>query len=112
MSDWRSDGVSSDQVAAIGHAMHLRPGHGHAAGYAGDAKQGLLGSGRKPQRPGWIETCSRSEESRAGNESVSTCTFRWAPYQSTQHTLKLMSHPPYQLYVLLPSLTPHITLNH
>src|SRR3546814_15893656 len=39
--------------------------------------------------PGWargVETAERSEESRVGKDSVSTCRSRWQPYHSKKKT--------------------------
>src|SRR3546814_12753502 len=85
ISDWSSDVCSSD----LGRwRIGLRRGAGGCAG-------GRIGGGRHGGRWGRIggaallalrdqanRLCLRSEERRGGKECVSTCRYRWSPYQS------------------------------
>src|SRR3546814_17742861 len=99
ISDWSSDGCSSDLVRHLVAAddegviiPHLfRPIDGkparqgqsleRLAKFPGLARIGRKIAARRPLRQGGAERAAkRSEERRVGKECVSTCRSRWSPY--------------------------------
>src|SRR3546814_6563407 len=100
ISDWSSDVCSSD-LRVAGHVLvgalagdvaarladdhgqfALVVHHGHVGGPVGEGSVADEGIGRLQEAQrlfGRLER-QRSEERRGGNECVSTCKSRWAPY--------------------------------
>src|SRR3546814_16840420 len=102
ISDWSSDVCSSD----LGHSKEIQASNAeHQCGSDSTAPTPEKPPPWKPRAAsgghliGWslpraehtraVEPRSRrlrSEERRVGNECVSTCSSRWAPYHSTKKT--------------------------
>src|SRR3546814_14660022 len=98
ISDWSSDVCSSDLVhsalrlqaaplpaisgmgIAIAAALLVRY---EALAIAGTTAIGVLAYAEASRRaaPGRLKHRTRSEERRVGKECVSTCRYRWSPYQ-------------------------------
>src|SRR3546814_14237957 len=90
MSDWSSDVCSSDLLA------HLLLDRGQVVHREGIAALGrlhviietVLGRGTEGDLRSRPERLHRSEESRVGNECVSTCRSRWSPYLKSKQNRK------------------------
>src|SRR3546814_2632434 len=93
ISDWSSDVCSSDLAcrrrerrhAGLSRQHHPRLCRGCAAvsvadGGGGTGEAGQCAAALGHRSPRLAPALLRSEESRVGQESVSTCRSRWSPY--------------------------------
>src|SRR3546814_8300250 len=77
ISDWSSDGCSSDLHVSYG--KRVRPFQSWPGPGAPPRLVTICATGGSAVSTGW-SACPRSEERRVGKEGVRTCRSRWSPY--------------------------------
>src|SRR3546814_15177001 len=108
ISDWSSDVCSSDLRRRRHRELEATPlpaEHGIARGLRADLDDEFHGSDMFANSANGARSATqrraphgdpRSEERRVGKEGVSTCRFRWSPYNSTK-TIKKKHSVAHQL---------------